>query len=512
MVGAHRARHVGDARGLERPRIPRRDRLAVDRRHAGVTGLRAGRVRAVADRVGDLATGGDLRDQLLHRDVVTPLHAAGVHQDSDRRAGLDRVEADLVAESVERRDLVPGVDGAVGAEQGQRLELEGARLVVAVGVVDDVRAGDDAAGHAVVHAAAALLEARDDAGSREGRGVGALSLDAVLVGEGVEHLRHVDARARAVLHRLGAIEVGLRHALAELHEGLLVLAVADAGLARVDGHVLETLAPHDGAEAAAGRVARRTPDLVLVGAADGSAAHLPLAGRADRDEGGVGRVALREMIDQRVVPHPLAVGDLLDRHAVRRHVEGVPRFRVRGLARHDDHAVAELHHVLGRVAAGVRFLDAAGEGALAAYAHAARGRGGRSGQDAGGEDEDVVRPERVALGIAFLDEDPCGERAAAQVLPLLREVLDGGRQSGHVEAYHLIAHGGSFVRGTGDVDVKGRAFRHRRSTRGGRRGARGEPESWKSPGDSSIAVSTRFAPRISLSWSGGVDRRAPSIG
>ena len=70
-------------------------------------------------------------------------------------------------------------------------------------------------------------------------------------------------------------------------------------------------------------MARGTSLLVLIGTRHGGTRELHLAGGSDGDEGGRLGVALREVLDQGVVPHPLAVGNLLDHRAVGADVERV---------------------------------------------------------------------------------------------------------------------------------------------------------------------------------------------
>ena len=412
------------ARRLERPGIPGRDRLVPRVRHALVARALARGDGAVADHLALLGALGDLLQEVHGGGRVAPVHAARVHQDGDRRAGLDRVEPDLVAEPVELGDLVEGLDRAGGTQQRERLELERARLVVAVLVVDDVRALHDAAGHAVVHAAAALVEALHDPRAVERLDVGALALGAVLVDEGVQHVRHRDDRRRAVLEHLRPVQVLLRVGLVQLVE-VLARRGARPGLAGIDEHPLEPLGTHHRPDAAARGVARRAALLILVGAGDGRPGELEFTGGPDRDRARVLALALEELLAGRVVPHALVVVGRDDRDFALVDADAVALVRVRGLALHDDRPNPELHQVLARIAAGVRLLDAAGERALAADRDAAGGRRGRPGQDAGRHHEHVVRTERVAGRIAVAIQDLRGETATPEQLPLVREGLVG---------------------------------------------------------------------------------------
>ncbi len=143
---------------------------------------------------------------------------------------------------------------------------------------------------------------------------------------------------------------------------------------------------------------------------------------------------LRQVFAERVVPLELVCGGIDEFDTAVVHDEAPALFAVGGLARDENRAVMESTEILSRVSAGVRFLDAVRERALAADGEAARGRRRRSGEHAGREDEHVVRPERIAGGVAFFEENARRERTAAEQVPLLGEGLCGGLQIRHVDA------------------------------------------------------------------------------
>ena len=70
-------------------------------------------------------------------------------------AELDGVHAEVVGHVVELREVVGIAEAAVGAEQAEGLVLDGRDDLLAVGVVVDVAALDDAARHAGVRLLAA---------------------------------------------------------------------------------------------------------------------------------------------------------------------------------------------------------------------------------------------------------------------------------------------------------------------------------------------------------------------
>jgi hypothetical protein len=91
-------------------------------------------------------------------------------------------------------------------------------------------------------------------------------------------------------------------------------------------------------------------------------------------------------------------------------VQGV----VLGLALQDDGRIAQPGQHLGPLAAGVGFLDAAGQRALAAHRDASRHGGGAAAEQPGGDDQLVVGPEGVAGGRHFLGDDCRGHGATAK--------------------------------------------------------------------------------------------------
>ena len=117
---------------------------------------------AVADSRAEVSAVTDLLEHFLHRTDISPVHPARIHEHRDGRARLDSVDADLVAKTVEFCDVLPTLHSAVRAKNGKRLKLQRRCQVVTVRIVDHIAALHDAAGHAVVHTAAARGEAGDD--------------------------------------------------------------------------------------------------------------------------------------------------------------------------------------------------------------------------------------------------------------------------------------------------------------------------------------------------------------
>jgi len=156
----------------------------------------------------------------------------------------------------------------------------------------------------------------------------------------------------------------------------------------------------------AGRFSASTEMYLRPLTGDRSALEPHLARRPDRDERGGLRVALGQILDERVVPLSLVLvcGDQAG--AVGGDLECVTTLGVGGLALHDDDAVAELHEVLPGIATHIGFLDAVRERALAADGEATGGRSGRPREHAGRQHQQVVRADRIARRVALFEEDP----------------------------------------------------------------------------------------------------------
>ena len=403
-----------------------------------VTGVLARGDRAVPNRPSQLGAFGDLLDQPLGALGVAPAHLAGVHVDRDGGTGLDGVETELVTEAIEVGDVLPAGDGAVRTEQREGLEFEGRRLVPALCVVDDVAALHDAAGHAIVHGAAALLEALVDAGAIQRLDVRGLSAGAVLVREGVKGVRHGDHSGGPRLEHLGTIQVALGVALGELCEGLAIGGLAQRGASRIDHHVLEPLLSHHGAETTARRVSGGVA-VVLVGAGHRRTPESELSGGPAGDEGCGLRVPVVERLAERVVPHPLVLigGNHLD--PVDADFQGVSTLGIGGGTGDDDGPEAELHQMLPRLTAGIRLLDSAGERALAADRDAARGRGCGPGEHAWRHHQKVFGSERIAGGIALRQQDLGRECSPAEQPPPLGKLHHLRGLAGHIDADQPVA-------------------------------------------------------------------------
>ena len=219
---------------------------------------------------------------------------------------------------------------------------------------------------------------------------------------------------QAVVERRGSrLEACLVGRLAGLRPGL------------VEDERLDLLGAHDSPDAAAAHRPRRVQ--LAVAGLDRRAAQHHLAGLTDDHEGHLVAVLALELLDGVVCAlHPQVVVDL-ERDTVLVD-EDRPEVVTRGLALDDDGAIAEPRERLAGLAARVRLLDPAREGALAADGDAAAGGGGRAGEHARGEDELVPHAERMTGRIDFLGDDERCHRTAAEAGELAH-LLDAGTGS-----------------------------------------------------------------------------------
>ncbi len=190
---------------------------------------------------------------------------------------------------------------------------------------------------------------------------------------------------------------------------ILGRAVLAAGV--VEDDRLDLFRAHHRADAAAAAVAGGAQ--LRVGAGDGGAQQQPLAGRADRHVGDLVAVLAAQFFDQGIVVEQLQAVVDLDLHPVLVDddlVEVVPF----GLPFQDDRGVADPGQHLGGLAAGVGFLDGAGQRALAADREAPGHGAGAAAEHPRGDHQLVLRAEGMAEGVDLLADDQRGRCPTAQ--------------------------------------------------------------------------------------------------
>ncbi len=158
VVGALGGGGVGDADPLDSAGIVGRQSLVLDYRYPLDAEHLAGDGRAAAEHATEGSPFLNLFQQADCSCLVAELDDAGIHGDADGDAHLDGVHADVVVEEVEVGDGVQIVDAAMAAVGPDRLVLRLFGQVVAVLVVIDTRALDDAAAVAAVGGRAAALD------------------------------------------------------------------------------------------------------------------------------------------------------------------------------------------------------------------------------------------------------------------------------------------------------------------------------------------------------------------
>ena len=197
----------------------------------------------------------------------------------------------------------------------------------------------------------------------------------------------------------------------------------------VDDDGLEALGAHDGTHAAAAGMALRTQ--FAVGEGDAGGGELEFARAADGDVAAVLAVLLDEL------GHGVEV--VQAGHGGRNELGGIladfklPPFAFGGHVFHDDGQNAELGKMAAGLTAGVGFLDAFSEGALAAHGNTV-GVGAVGGaQQTGGKNEFVVRSEGSADGVDLAGHDGGGQGATAKTGVFFGDVLKHAALGGHVD-------------------------------------------------------------------------------
>ena len=161
--------------------------------------------------------------------------------------------------------------------------------------------------------------------------------------------------------------------------------------------------------------------------------------RADGHVGHLVAVLLAQLLDQRVVVQQLqaVVDDDLDAVLVDEDLVEVVACR---LSLQDDGGVAEPGQHLGGLAAGVGLLDGAGQRALAADRQPAGHGAGGAAQHAGGDDQLVLRPQRMGERVNLRGDDDGGHRPAAESGVLADRSFGylGAACGPHVDACNLV--------------------------------------------------------------------------
>ncbi len=140
-------------------------------------------------------------------------------------------------------------------------------------------------------------------------------------------------------------------------------------------------------------------------AGHGCAGELEFTRRADRNEGCLLRIKALQILDQCIIPlAPMLVGRD-DFHGVTGYVQRIAAFGIGRSSRDDDRPIAEFHEILTGISSHIRFLDSSGQRTLASHREAPGSRSAASRQHPRRQDQEVVGPERLAIGITFFEQD-----------------------------------------------------------------------------------------------------------
>ncbi len=372
-----------------------------------------------------------------------------LHGEGDHGARGDRVEHVLGIELVHQGEGVQIAHAAERARGGQRLVLGAAVLGRHAQLLDLHLAlaghGARVAGAAVDQDGVAHRLAADGAGALEG------AVAEVARRQDAARLQRHDAARGAELVEpvLGAIVV-----LAEPDELALgpVLVHGDGRFAAAHDDGLEVLRAHHGAEPPA---AVEVLELVH----NRRKPHAALAGDAGLEHADslVAQLRLDPVLDfaRKLAPVRRGVAEL-DLVVLDPEVDG----RLRPAADHDPVPTGRAQ--LGPPpAARLRLAVAAGERRLGRRRVAVGARHRQPVDDAGREDQYVIRPERVRAGRHVAQQDPGGQRAAAQVLAhgRLGELLGAGLARRQIDVQELCGDAGCH-RASSSGLLAGRPPRH----------------------------------------------------
>ena len=198
----------------------------------------------------------------------------------------------------------------------------------------------------------------------------------------------------------------------------------------VDDDSLEALGAHDGTHATAAGVAHGAH--FAVGKGDGGGGELEFTGAADGHVAAPLAVLFNELFHGgKVVQTGHSGGH--EAGGVLAHFE-LPPFAFGSHIFNDDSHDAKLGEMAAGLAAGVGFLDAFGEGALAAHGDTVAVGAVGSTEQTGGEDQLVVRAEGGAEGVDFAGHNGGGQATAAEAGVFSGDLFEHAGLGGHVDS------------------------------------------------------------------------------
>ena len=347
---------------------------------------------------------------------VTERDQPRLHGDTDGRARIHGVDAEVVVEEVETCDDVEVGDAAIPAMRPDRLVLRLLRHVLSVLVDIDPGALDHASAMAAVggessplhlelrlHLSADLGRVLEPPRPEVVRGVGARLVEDVG--------QHVGAVGGEPFPGDGVLSQPLDEPAVRILELLRVFGGPHLQPGVVQDDRLDPFRPHDGAGPAAPAMPRRP--FLRVGAGDGSGQQLHLPRGADGHVRRAVAVLALQLLDEGVVREILQAVVDRDLDAVLVDEDLVEIVPLRLPLQH-DRGVPQPRQHLRRLSAGVRFLDPSREGALASHRDPPTHRRRRAAEGSRGNNELVLRAKRMAKRVDLPGDDRGGHRPPAE--------------------------------------------------------------------------------------------------
>ena len=324
----------------------------------------------------------------------------------------------------------------MGTEGPQGLVLRPLALELALLVGEQAGAADNAAAHAAVgHGTFAAAFLGQAVHGLAGHAFVLVELAHGEVGGGqtAGFVQDVHQHAGAVFGQAlagdGMLGQSLGEALGSFAEGLFIRQRMVLAALGVDDDGLEALGAHDGTHAAAAGMTHGTQ--LAVGESDTGGGQLELTGAADGHIAALVAVGLHQFGD--------GVEVVEAGHGGGHQLGGVlaqfqlPPFAFGGHVFNDDGHDAQLGQMAAGLATGVGFLDAFGEGALAAHGNTVAVGAVGGAQQAGGEHQLVVGAQRRTDGVDFARHDGGGQGTTAQTGVFFGDIFKHTGLGGHVD-------------------------------------------------------------------------------
>ena len=427
MIGTHGAGRVGHADTGHCAGIVGRHGLSFHDRYPLHPEYLSGDRCAIAQDPAEITAFADFVHQVDGRPGIAEPGKSGLHCHTDAGSHLDGIDAVVIVQEIEPGDGIQIVDAAVAAMGPDRFIFGLLGQVMAVLIMVHSGTLDHAAAVAGMGGQSAAL------GFQRCLGLAADLCCAVeaslleIIGGIPAHLvqdvgQDVRTVGRQTLSRDRVLAQPLDELLVRFPELLGVLRRARFGARVIQHDHLDVLRAHYSADAPPACVAGRPKLHVRTGNRGGRQLHLPC--RTNGHAGDLVAMFLFHLLDEIVVGHHLqaVVRGYLDAVLVD---EDLVERVVLGLAFEDDGSIPEPSQDLRGLASGVRFLDPAGERALAAHRDPARHCSSRAAQQAGSDHELVLGTQGMAQGVHLTGDNGGSQCPPAKTCIVTERGLDG---------------------------------------------------------------------------------------